>query len=84
VRNAVLALVLAGIALAVGLGLAAGLDIAAVVILGTLIAAGVLAVAVARRSESGAIAPASCSECGGLLSPNSPYCKHCGALTKPR
>ena len=63
---------------AIVLGVGVGLDVAALAILATLIAVGVLAVVVARKSEGGAVGPATCSACGGLISPNAPYCKHCG------
>lgn len=63
---------------AVVLGIGVGFDIAAISILGTMIALGALAIAIARKSESNAIGPATCSACGGLMSPNAPYCKHCG------
>ena len=63
---------------AIVLGIAVGFDVAALSILVTLIAVGVLAVVVARKSETDAIGPATCAACGGLMSPNAPYCKHCG------
>lgn len=64
---------------AVVLGVGIGFDAAAVAILVTLVALGILAIVVARRSEAGATGPATCSSCGGLMSPTAPYCKHCGA-----
>lgn len=39
---------------------------------------GGLAIAVARGKDKGMTAPAQCTACGGLMSPNAPYCKHCG------
>lgn len=63
---------------AVALGIGVGLDVAALSILATLVALGVLAIVIARKSEIEAIGPATCSACGGLMSPNAPYCKHCG------
>jgi hypothetical protein len=68
---------------AIVLGISVGLDVAAVVILATLIATGVLAIVVARKSERDPIGPATCSACGGLMSPNAPYCKHCGEPVVP-
>lgn len=29
--------------------------------------------------RSNSVAPAMCSNCGGVISPNAPYCKHCKA-----
>jgi hypothetical protein len=66
---------------AIVLGIGVGLDIAALSILATMIALGILAIVVARKSETGAVGPATCSACGGLMSPNAPYCKHCGTPT---
>jgi hypothetical protein len=63
---------------AVVLGIGVGFDVAAVAILITLVATGVLAIVIARKSEGDAIGPAVCPSCGGLMSPNAPYCKHCG------
>ena len=63
---------------AIVLGVGVGLDVAALSILATMIALGVLAIVIARKSETDAIGPATCSACGGLMSPNAPYCKHCG------
>jgi hypothetical protein len=64
---------------AVALGIGVGLDVAAISILISMVALGVLAIVIARKSDSGeAIGPATCEECGGLISPNAPYCKHCG------
>lgn len=45
-----------------------------------IVATGALAIAIARRSDRGLASPARCAECGGLISPNAPYCKHCGAI----
>lgn len=70
--------VVVSLAVAILLGVRVGLDVAAVAILISLVATGVLAIVVARRSEGDAVGPATCSACGGLMSPNAPYCKHCG------
>ncbi len=61
-------------------GYAFGLDTYAAVILALIVGLGWLAVAVSRKGDAGLARPATCSECGGLVSPNAPYCKHCGAL----
>lgn len=75
----VTAIVVLGVAVTVGLGIAFGFDSTAAIILGFVIAFGVLSILAARRARSGAVAPGECPECGGLVSPNAPYCKHCGA-----
>lgn len=78
------AIVLLGFALTVGLAVAGGLDVTGAVILALVVAVGLLVIAVARKSGAGAVQPAECSTCKGLVSPNAPYCKHCGAdLTAP-
>ncbi len=76
--RAVTAIVVAGLAMALLLGYRIGFDATALVILAILVAVGGLAVAVARRSELRASGPAVCPACRGLISPNAPYCKHCG------
>jgi hypothetical protein len=76
---AVTVLILVAIAFVVSVGIGAGLDVYAAVILGLIVAFGALALAIARRSRSGAIGPARCPGCEGVVSPNAPYCKRCGA-----
>ncbi|HWC15150.1 MAG TPA: hypothetical protein VG929_11260 [Actinomycetota bacterium] len=76
--RAVAGIVIAGLAMALVLGYRVGFDATALVILVILVAVGAVAVVVARRSETGAAGPVTCRSCGGLLSPNAPYCKHCG------
>ena len=76
--GAVVALVVLGIAVTLALGIAVGFDSTAVIIFGFLIVFGALAVAAARKARSGTVTPGHCPECGGLVSPNAPYCKHCG------
>jgi len=78
-RNAAIAIVLLGLALSLGLALVVGLDVMGAVILLVLAGTGALAIAVSRKSATGAVNPAECASCGGLISPNAPYCKHCGA-----
>ena len=75
----VVGVVAAGVALAVALGVAAGFDLLALVLLALIAVFGVLGVVVARRAQTGMVVPGRCSECGGLVSPSAPYCKHCGA-----
>jgi hypothetical protein len=75
------ALVALGLTVALAIGLAQGFDATAIVIFAFLVAMGTLTIAAAARSRHGGIQPGSCAECGGLISPNAPYCKHCGAPT---
>ena len=77
-RSAALTILYIGIALAVLLGLASGGRPLTLAILALVLAVGALGIAVVRRSGTGVTGPARCSACGGLISPNAPYCKHCG------
>lgn len=70
---------IAGIALILGGALGSGFDAVTIVILVAALGTAWLGIAVSRRFSSGAVAPAECAECGGLIAPSSPYCKHCGA-----
>ncbi|MDQ4064653.1 MAG: hypothetical protein M3161_01245 [Actinomycetota bacterium] len=71
--------VVAGIVYTTALALTGNLDLYAAIVFALVVAAGFLSIAVVRKSSSGSTAPVACAECGGLLSPNAPYCKHCGA-----
>lgn len=62
------------------LGIAFGSGPMGWTLLGLIAAVGLLAIAVSRRGERGLASPGRCRECGGLISPNAPYCKHCGAI----
>ena len=81
--NAVAAFVLVSIAVVVFLGAALGMGPVAAILLGLIVALGALAIAVARKAQSGEVEPARCRSCGGLMSPNAPSCKHCGAPVGP-
>lgn len=74
-------LVALGIVAVILLGIGARFDIGSLIIIGFIALFGALAVVVARKARTGTVSPASCSSCGGLISPNAPYCKHCGAPT---
>ena len=78
--RAVVVFVTVGVVAAAVLGYAVGLDATGLSIFVSLVAVGVLAIAVARKSGAGGAGPARCDSCGGLISPNAPYCKHCGAI----
>jgi hypothetical protein len=76
---AAIALVLIGVALVVSIAFAAGSDIAVVFYLAPVVLLGVIVIAAAVKMRGGGVRPAECADCGGLISPNAPYCKHCGA-----
>ncbi|MGH2697807.1 MAG: hypothetical protein ACRDJL_01235 [Actinomycetota bacterium] len=75
----VMVLVLVAIVFVLSVGLAAGLDVYAAAILALILLVGTLALAIAGRTRSGGVGPAHCPRCDGVVSPNAPYCKHCGA-----
>ncbi|MBA3628408.1 MAG: hypothetical protein H0W55_01840 [Actinobacteria bacterium] len=76
-------IVAAGVTLALLTGVTRGFDTASLPILAGIVALGALAIAVARRAGTGTVGPGRCDGCGGLISPNAPVCKHCGAATAP-
>ncbi|HEY7874156.1 MAG TPA: hypothetical protein VIG64_03430 [Actinomycetota bacterium] len=69
----------AGIAAIIVGGLQWGFDTTTMLLLALALGIATIGVAVVRKFSSGAVAPAQCAECGGLIAPSSPYCKHCGA-----
>lgn len=69
----------AGLVGAILLGLGMAFDATAVMMLGFIAFFGGIGLGVAEKTRRGAVSPATCPECSGLLSPNAPYCKHCGA-----
>jgi hypothetical protein len=73
------AIIVAGITVALVLGIVSGFDAVGVVIFSLIVLVGALGVAAVTRFRSGEVVPAECRECGGVISPNAPYCKHCGA-----
>lgn len=81
---AVVTFVLTGIVAAILLGLGVGFDPTAYLILGLIALTGFGAVLIARRFKAGLAAPARCAECGGYISPNAPYCKHCNTVVSTK
>ena len=69
----------AGVALTIAVGAAAGFGVVTSILLALILACGSLVIAIARKSRTGAVGPKTCERCGGLISPNAPFCKHCGA-----
>jgi hypothetical protein len=76
---AAIAVVLAGIALVVSVAFIAGADAATVLYVAPIVLLGTVVVGVALKTRAGKVRPAECPNCGGLVSPNAPVCKHCGA-----
>lgn len=78
--GAVAAFIVSAILLLLVAGLQTGFDLASLALFGLIVAAGALAVAVARKKD--AVPPEFCRECHRVVSPNAPYCKHCGARAR--
>lgn len=76
---AAIALVAVGIALVVSIAFAADGDLATVFYVAPVVLLGVVVIAAAVKMRGGTVGPRECDNCGGLISPNAPYCKHCGA-----
>lgn len=72
-------IVVAALLLALVLGLSRGFDTTSGAILVASALVGAVAIAAANRSSSGVTRPAACEDCGGVISPHAPFCKHCGA-----
>ena len=72
-------IVVAGVGLAVVLGAGRGFDAVSLTLFLGIVGLGVLAIAIARRAAAGTVRAGRCESCGGLISPNAPTCKHCGA-----
>jgi hypothetical protein len=79
VTSTVTAFILVAVVVAAVFGIAAGLDTVALILLAVICAFGALSIAITRRMRTGGIGPVICAECGGAISPNAPYCKHCNA-----
>lgn len=77
--SGVVVVVVAGIAGAILLGIGVGIDATGLVILASIVLVGALAIWTALKARARAVSPGVCPECGGLISPNAPHCKHCGA-----
>jgi hypothetical protein len=73
------AIVVVGVALVAAVGIVGGFDGTSLIYFALIVALGAMAITVARKSRTGAVGPRRCVRCEGLISPNEPYCKHCGA-----
>ncbi len=78
-RAAAIVIVALGFASTAMLAMTNGLDATGAIILSLVVGTGILAIAIARKARVGSVEPAKCPSCRGLISPNAPYCKHCGA-----
>jgi hypothetical protein len=74
-----IAIVVAGIALVVSVAFLADVDTVTVLYVAPIVLLGLVVVSVAVKTRGGSVRPAECPDCGGLVSPNAPVCKHCGA-----
>lgn len=70
-------IVLGGVVGAVLLGIGMAFDVTALVILAFIVVVGGVGLGAAVKMRKGTVQPAICPNCGGLVSPNAPYCKHC-------
>lgn len=70
-------LVAVGVMASVGAAIPAGLDATSAGMLVAIVVVGAAAIAGTRKM--GRVQPGRCDECGGVVSLNAPYCKHCGA-----
>lgn len=73
----VVAFIGSGVLAAILLGIGVGFDVTALIYLGGIVGVGILAVSIAAKFSKGTVQAAFCSHCGGTVSPNAPYCKHC-------
>jgi membrane protein implicated in regulation of membrane protease activity len=79
VTRAVVVIFALGIAAMVAGGIGWGFDATTLLLLVLALGVALIGIAVARKFATGTVEPAQCAECGGVIAPSSPYCKHCGA-----
>jgi len=72
------ALVAAVMGLMIASAIAKGFDGVGIALVTSIVVFGGLTVLLLRRAGAGDVRPATCKECGGLISRDAPYCKHCG------
>jgi hypothetical protein len=68
-----------GIAAMIAGGIRWGFDAMTLILLALAVGIALVGIAVARKFSAGTVEPAQCAQCGGVIAPSSPYCKHCGA-----
>jgi hypothetical protein len=79
VTKYVAAVFVVGIAAMIAGGVNLGFDATTLVLIALAVGVALIGIAVARKFSTGTVEPAQCTECGGVIAPSSPYCKHCGA-----
>ncbi len=77
-KAAAAAIFVAGVAF-VGAIAAAGAQYGAVEVVILTFVLALAGVGLSMLLRSNHVAPGTCPECGGVVSPNAPYCKHCKA-----
>lgn len=78
-KGFVIGIVVAASAAVIALSIGEGVDAMGALILVLIALTGVVSIALVRKAARGSVAPAQCRRCGGLVSADAPYCKHCGA-----
>lgn len=77
---AAIAIIVAGVGFVVATAISGGsFSFGELLFVSLVIAFALLVLAVVRQARHAQ--PATCAECGGVISPNAPVCKHCGAAT---
>lgn len=71
------AIVAWGVLGAILLGIGMAFDVTALVILALILLVGGIGLGAVAKIRKGTVEPGICPACGGLVSPNAPYCKHC-------
>ena len=73
------AIIVSGVLVAGALGFAAGFDPVGIVIFSFILLFAALGLAAVAKFRSRSVSPVPCRGCGKAISPNAPFCKHCGA-----
>ncbi|HYI44208.1 MAG TPA: hypothetical protein VE174_01930 [Actinomycetota bacterium] len=72
-----IAIIVAGVAFVVATAVSGGrFSFVELLLVSVVIGFALLALGVIRQARHAQ--PATCAECGGVISPNAPTCKHCG------
>lgn len=75
-----IAIIVAGVAFVVATAVSGrGFSFGELLLVSVVMGFALLALGVVRQARHAQ--PATCSECGGVISPNAPVCKHCGEPT---
>jgi hypothetical protein len=80
VTAAAIAILVAGVAFVIATAVSGGsFSFGELLLVSIVMAFALLGLAVVRQARHAQ--PATCGECGGVISPNAPVCKHCGEPT---